>query len=90
MDYDRWLQAPYQNDDLLEVEAQKIYVSYDRKALSAEFLEIFGEKVKNDDPICAAIAQRDCEAIGGLLLEAFDRYLAECAEYDARRIQDNW
>lgn len=71
----------------LERDAERIFVQYNRKELFPEFLSVFGEEIEQDNPICNAVAQRDFEAIGGLLYKAFEEYLSECAEYEAQRIQ---
>ena len=89
MNYDDWLQAPYieLHNAQWEKDAERIYNSYDRKVLFPDFLTWYGEEIKNDNPILSAVKQRDGEAVGGLLLEAFEVYLSELAEYDADRLQ---
>jgi hypothetical protein len=71
-----------------ERDAEKIYCNYDRKKMFAEFLENLSGEVNEASPLTVAVQQRDFEAAGGLLVEAFDVYLSECADYDARRVQD--
>jgi hypothetical protein len=91
MSYDNWLQEPYTSAALRDAQwernAERIYKSYNRKELFPEFLITYGEEIKDDNPILAAVAQRDYEAIGGLLLEAFEVHLSKLAEYDADRLQ---
>jgi len=91
MNYDNWLQEPYTSAALRDAQwernAERIYKSYNRKELFPEFLITYGEEIKDDNPILAAVAQRDYEAIGGLLLEAFEVHLSKLAEYDADRLQ---
>lgn len=88
MTHDQWLEAPYDEQAKRAAEAERIYNSYSRKELFPEFLIIFGEDLKDDNAILNAVQQRDFEAIGGLLLAAFEAHLSELAEYDAE-IQ-NW
>jgi len=92
MSYDSWLQAPYVEkafrDAEWEKDAERLYKNYDRKALFPEFLAIYGEEIKDDNAILSAVKQRDFEAVGGLLLEAFEQYLSELADYEADRLQD--
>jgi hypothetical protein len=75
------------NEAQLERDAEQIYLGYSRRELFPEFLEYFSGEVKSDNPILSAVQQRDYEAVGGLLCAAFERYLSECAEYDAKRVQ---
>lgn len=92
MNYDQWLDAPYIEQGLreaqMEIDAERIYNSYDRKVLFPEFLTWYGEDIKDDNPILAAVKQRDFEAIGGLLFAAFEQYLSELADYEAERLSD--
>jgi hypothetical protein len=74
----------------VEIDAERIYLAYDRKELFPEFLEYFSGEIKSDNPIISALGQRDYEALGGLLVAAFEDYLSECAEYDARRALGDW
>jgi hypothetical protein len=71
----------------LERDAEQIYLGYSRKELFPEFLEHYSGAIKGDNPLLSAVQQRDYEAVGGLLCAAFEEYLSECAEYDAKRIQ---
>lgn len=91
MNYDQWLEAPYIEQGLheaqMEIDAERIYNSYDRKELFPEFLIIYGEEIKDDNPILSAVKQRDFEAVGGLLLAAFEAHLSELADYDAQLSQ---
>lgn len=91
MSYDQWLQAPYVEqafrDAKWEKDAERFYKSYDRKELFPEFLISYGEVIKDDNPILSAVKQRDFEAVGGLLLEAFEQHLSELADYEADKLQ---
>lgn len=78
------------NEAQLEREADRIYEKYDRAELFPEFLEIFSGEIDDKSPVCIAVKQRDFEALGGLLVAAFEEHLSECAEYDARRALDYW
>lgn len=71
-----------------EVDAEKIYKGYKRDELFKEFLEWYSGEINAQSPVCVSVKQRDYEAVGGLLCEAFELYLSECADYDARRIQE--
>jgi hypothetical protein len=73
-----------------ERDAEQIYKGYNRAELFAEFLEWYSGKLEAESSICSAVKQCDYEAVGGLLCAAFEDYLSECADYDARRIQDCW
>lgn len=90
MSLDQWLQAPYVEQGLrdakIEVEAERIFAAYDRKEMFADFLVTLGEEIKDDNPILAAVKQRDYEAIGGLLMAAFEEHLSELADADAERL----
>lgn len=88
MTHDKWLEAPYNEQAKREADAERIYESYDRKELFPEFLIIFGEELKDDNAILNAVQQRDFEAVGGLLLAAFEAHLSELADYDAE--VQNW
>lgn len=88
MTHDEWLKAPYDEQAKREADAERIYESYDRKELFPEFLIIFGEELKDDNAILNAVQQRDFEAVGGLLLAAFEAHLSELADYDAE--VQNW
>jgi len=71
----------------LERDAEQIFKGYKRDELFNEFLEWYSGEINAQSPVCVAVKQRDYEAVGGLLCEAFELYLSECAEYDAERIQ---
>lgn len=72
----------------LERDAEQIYKGYKRDELFREFLEWYSGEINAQSPVCVAVKQRDYEAVGGLLCEAFELYLSDCAEYDAQRIQE--
>lgn len=88
MTHDEWLEAPYNEQAKREAEAERIYAGYSRKDLFPEFLIIFGEELKDDNAILNAVQQRDFEAVGGLLLAAFEAHLSDLADYDAE--VQNW
>lgn len=81
MDYDRWLQLPYeqQEKEMAQIEKVADELFHDPEASFYEFLNWFIEK-PNDKEIIDAVRQQDFEALGGLIYARYEDFIWDAAE----------
>ena len=88
MDYDRWLEAPYEakakKEDIFEKSFGQHYTCAMNRPEETfyEFLQWFVEET-DDKEIINAVKQRDFESLGGLLYARYESYVQESAERSA-------